>query len=53
MLIQVTVEYHMKDGACIPVRVHTIVISVQHSDAISLEDIRKHLLEDIIKVGRG
>ena len=49
-VVQVTVEYHMENGACVPVRVHTIVISVQHSDRIELEAIRKHLLEDIIKV---
>jgi S-adenosylmethionine synthetase len=42
---QVTVEY--KDGK--PVRVHTVVISAQHSPAISLEDIRTQVVEDVIR----
>ena len=40
----------MDHGACVPIRVHTIVISVQHSDTITLEDLRKGLMDDIIKV---
>ena len=40
----------MDEGACVPLRVHTIVISVQHDEDIELEDMRKRLLEDIIKV---
>merc|ERR1712142_1252380 len=28
---QVTCQYRMEKGACVPVRVHTVVISVQHS----------------------
>uniref|UniRef100_A0A915CVA5 S-adenosylmethionine synthase n=1 Tax=Ditylenchus dipsaci TaxID=166011 RepID=A0A915CVA5_9BILA len=31
---QVTVEYKFDSGACIPVRVHTIVISAQHTPAV-------------------
>jgi S-adenosylmethionine synthetase len=48
--VQVTVEYKLDNGACIPIRVHTIVISVQHSDTVSLEEIRQALKEVIIKV---
>ena len=47
---QVTVEYRIEHGACIPLRVHTVVISVQHSEDISLEDMRKELMEKIVKV---
>lgn len=47
---QVTVEYKLENGACIPLRVHTIVISVQHSSTVNLAEIRKALKEDIIKV---
>ena len=47
---QVTVEYCMEGGACIPLRVHTIVISVQHSEDITLEEMRKQLKEKVIKV---
>ena len=42
---QVTVEY--KDGK--PSRVHTIVISTQHSEDISLEEIRNQVVEKVIK----
>ncbi len=42
---QVTVEY--RDGK--PVRVHTVVISTQHSPDVSDEDIRKGVIEEVIK----
>jgi len=38
----------MQKGACIPLRVHTIVISVQHSEAVSVEDLRRDLMEHIV-----
>lgn len=50
--IKVTVEYKLEDGACVPLRVHTVVISVQHSETISLEEMRTQLKEVVIKVGR-
>ncbi|KAF8637331.1 hypothetical protein AX17_002832 [Amanita inopinata Kibby_2008] len=46
---QVTVEYKKDDGATVPVRVDTIVVSTQHSEEISTEDLRKEILEKIIK----
>ena len=46
---QVTVEYKEVDGAMIPVRVHTVVISTQHDDGIDNEDIRAQLHEHVIK----
>lgn len=45
---QVTVHYEQKDGAVIPKRVHTIVISVQHDDNISLEEQQRVLKEKVI-----
>ncbi|XP_070833716.1 S-adenosylmethionine synthase [Chaetodon trifascialis] len=45
---QVTVHYDQKDGAVIPKRVHTIVISVQHDDCISLEEQKRVLKEKVI-----
>ncbi|CAO2637845.1 S-adenosylmethionine synthase isoform type-1 [Lemmus lemmus] len=46
---QVTVQYMQDNGAVIPVRVHTIVISVQHNEDITLEAMRKALKEQVIK----
>jgi S-adenosylmethionine synthetase len=47
---QVTVEYENDNGAMVPKRVHTIVISTQHAEEVTNEFIRKELLEKIIKV---
>jgi S-adenosylmethionine synthetase len=46
---QVTVEYKKEGGAVIPQRVHTVVISTQHSPDVSNEELRKGLLEKVIK----
>ena len=46
---QVTVEYAIVDGSCVPLRVHTIVISIQHSPDVTIEKIRKDLMEEVIK----
>lgn len=43
-------EYKWEGGACVPQRVHTIVISVQHSEDITVEDMRKQLKEVVINV---
>merc|ERR1719333_927532 len=46
---QVTCEYKLENGVPIPVRVHTIVISTQHSEEVSNDQIRADLLEHVIK----
>jgi S-adenosylmethionine synthetase len=46
---QVTCEYSFKDGACIPKRVHTVVISVQHDEHIQLENMRVILMNNVVK----
>lgn len=46
---QVTVEYKINNGSCVPLRVHTIVISVQHSPDVTIEKIRQDLMEHVIK----
>ncbi|CZR60878.1 S-adenosylmethionine synthetase [Phialocephala subalpina] len=46
---QVTVEYKHDNGAVIPIRVHTVVVSAQHSEDITTEQIRKEIKEKIIK----
>uniref|UniRef100_A0AAZ3RBZ4 S-adenosylmethionine synthase n=1 Tax=Oncorhynchus tshawytscha TaxID=74940 RepID=A0AAZ3RBZ4_ONCTS len=47
---QVTVHYEQEHGAVIPIRVHTVVISVQHDDFIGLEEQKEVLKEKVIKV---
>lgn len=39
----------MDHGACVPLRVHTVVVSVQHSDKIQLDELRKIIMESVIK----
>jgi len=46
---QVTCEYLFDQGACVPKRVHTIVVSVQHSDKIQLDELRESVKEHVIK----
>lgn len=43
LFIQVTIEYNLDGGACLPVRVHTVVMSTQHSPAVTLEQLREDL----------
>jgi len=46
---QVTVEYKHDNGAVVPIRVDTIVVSAQHSEDITTEALRKEIKEKIIK----
>jgi S-adenosylmethionine synthetase len=45
---QVTVEYKKEAGAMVPLRVHTIVISTQHSPEVTNDRIRAELREHVI-----
>ncbi|KKY23903.1 putative s-adenosylmethionine synthetase [Phaeomoniella chlamydospora] len=46
---QVTVEYAHDGGAVVPLRVDTVVVSAQHAETISTEELRKEIKEKIIK----
>ena len=46
---QVTVEYKVVDGVPVPQRVHTVVISTQHSEEVSMDVIREGLMEHVVK----
>ncbi|CAK3910289.1 methionine adenosyltransferase [Lecanosticta acicola] len=46
---QVTVEYEHDNGAVIPRRVDTVVVSAQHSADITTEELRKEIKEKIVK----
>jgi len=41
---QVTVEYKKENGAMVPQRVHTVVISTQHADSVTNEEMRKQIM---------
>jgi len=47
---QVTVEYRDNMGAMEPLRVHTVVISVHHGPDVGLEEIRRSLMEKVVRV---
>ena len=46
---QVTAEYQFEKGACVPIRVNPVVVSCQHSEKVTLEDLRKDIMEKVIK----
>ena len=46
---QVTIEYEHDNGAVVPKRVDTVVISAQHAPEITVEELRKVLTEKIVK----
>lgn len=46
---QVTVEYANDNGACVPIRVHTVVVSTQHDETVTTDQIREDVKEKIIK----
>ena len=46
---QVTVEYEHDSGAVVPKRVDTVVVSCQHDETIQTPELRKQILEKIVK----
>ncbi|KAK9826303.1 hypothetical protein WJX74_007014 [Apatococcus lobatus] len=46
---QVTIEYRKEDGAMVPIRVHTILISTQHTPDVTNDQIHKDLMQHVIK----
>jgi S-adenosylmethionine synthetase len=46
---QVVVEYRKEGGKLIPIRVHTIVISTQHDETVTNEQIHEDLKSKVIK----
>jgi S-adenosylmethionine synthetase len=46
---QVTVEYKVQGGVPVPQRVHTIVISTQHSEDVTLQELQNQLNEKVVK----
>lgn len=46
---QVTVEYEERNGEMIPKRVHTVLISTQHSESVDNKKITADLIEHVVK----
>lgn len=42
-------QYRQDRGAVKPLRVHTIVVSVQHDDGVGLDEMRDVLKEKVVK----
>lgn len=42
-------QYRQDRGAMLPVRVHTVVVSVQHDECVCLEEMRDMLKEKVVK----
>lgn len=49
LCLKVTCEYTFEHGACVPKRVHTVVVSVQHSEKISLDELRSEIRNKVVK----
>lgn len=45
---QVTVEYKKENGATVPLRVHTVVISTQHSEDVSNAEMREQIMKLVV-----
>ncbi|KFM61908.1 S-adenosylmethionine synthase, partial [Stegodyphus mimosarum] len=45
---QVTCEYIFDHGAAVPQRVHTVVVSTQHTDDITLDKLRQEIMDKVI-----
>ncbi|XP_011434297.3 S-adenosylmethionine synthase [Magallana gigas] len=46
---QVTIEYKYDQGTCVPLRVHSVVISAQHDEDVTLDQLKKDLMEKVVK----
>jgi len=46
---QVTIEYAHDGGAVVPKRVDTVVVSAQHAETITTLELRREILEKIVK----
>lgn len=46
---QVTIEHSCDNGVIVPLRVDTVVISAQHTQEVTVEELRSQIQEKIIK----
>ena len=47
---QVTIEYKKDGGKITPLRVHTVLISTQHDPDVTIDTLRREIIEKVIKV---
>ena len=47
---QVTVEYQQEGSVLVPLRVHTVVVSAQHADEVTTDELRRVIMERIVRV---
>ncbi|XP_059636238.1 S-adenosylmethionine synthase 2-like [Cornus florida] len=47
---QVTVEYHNDNGAMVPIRVHTVLISTQHDETVTNDEIAADLKQHVLPI---
>ncbi len=40
----------MRGGGCVPLRVHTVVISTQHDETVTLQQLRDRIMDKVVKV---
>ncbi|GFU62617.1 s-adenosylmethionine synthase [Nephila pilipes] len=45
---EVTCEYIFENGAAVPLRVHTVVVSTQHTDDITLDLLREEVMNRVV-----
>lgn len=46
---QVTILYGNENGALVPLKVDNVVVSLQHDETIAIEELRRFVIENIIK----
>jgi S-adenosylmethionine synthetase len=46
---QVTIEYKKEGGKVIPLRIHSILISAQHDPDVTVDTLRREIIEKVIK----
>lgn len=42
-------QYRQDRGAMVPLRIHTVVVSVQHDEGVTLEEMHRCLKEQVVK----
>ena len=49
-IFQVTIEYLDENGDIKPIRIHTVVISTQHSASVTQQQLQQDVMKQVIEV---